>query len=189
MVACVVLSVSDLEPVSVELDYAKSETHDAAPFFAGRTFAYFDARRKCALLLWSVPSQGLQHQLHVSRKPGAAACREPHIAYASPIDSDKAIKHIESKCCAVIGGCSFALLWLSAFLMGAATVAYSGKNPPLAILAAAQKAGLDVQVNEVKDGNKDAPPTLTMADGYVIWPMTSLTRRHQPPQRFGLGAE
>ena len=134
-------------------------------------------------------SQGLQHQLHVSRKPGAAACREPHIAYASPIDSDKAVKHIESKCCAVIGGCSFALLWLSAFQMGAATVAYSGKSPPLAILAAAQKAGLDVQVNEVKDGNKDAPPTLTMADGYVIWPMTSLTRRHQPPQRFGLGAE
>ena len=48
---------------------------------------------------------------------------------------------------------------------GHASVAYSGKSPPLAIIAAAQKAGLEVKLSELKDAKKDAPPTLTNADG------------------------
>jgi len=51
---------------------------------------------------------------------------------------------------------------------GHASVSYSGKNPPLAILAAAQKANVDVKLDELKDGKKDAPPTFTTTDGYVI---------------------
>ncbi len=55
--------------------------------------------------------------------------------------------------------------------MGAAghlSVAFSGKSPPLAILAAVKKGGLEVQLNELKDAKKDAPPTLTNPDGWVI---------------------
>ena len=48
---------------------------------------------------------------------------------------------------------------------GHASLAYSGKSPPLAILAAAQKIGLEVQLGERKDAKKDEPPTLTNADG------------------------
>ncbi len=48
---------------------------------------------------------------------------------------------------------------------GHASVSYSGKNPPLAVLAAAQKANVDVKLDELKDGGKDALPTFTTTDG------------------------
>ena len=62
-------------------------------------------------------------------------------------------------------------------LMGAAShasLAYSEKNPPLAVLAAAKKMGLQLQPSELKDAKKDAPPVLSTADGYVIWTMPNL---------------
>lgn len=48
---------------------------------------------------------------------------------------------------------------------GHAFVVYSGKSAPLAILAAAQKAGLEAKLSEHKDAKNDAPPILTSSDG------------------------
>lgn len=48
---------------------------------------------------------------------------------------------------------------------GHASVSFSGKNPPLAVLAAAQKANVNVKLDEPQDGKKDAPPTFTTTDG------------------------
>ena len=62
--------------------------------------------------------------------------------------------------------------------MGAAShasLAYSEKNPPLAVLAAAKKIGLQLQCSELKDAKKDAPPVLSTADGYVIWLTSNLS--------------
>lgn len=56
--------------------------------------------------------------------------------------------------------------------MGAAShasLAYSEKNPPLAVLAAAKKIGLQLQYSELQDAKKDALPVLSTADGYMIW--------------------
>ena len=54
--------------------------------------------------------------------------------------------------------------------MGAAShasLAYSQKSPPLAVLAAAQKNGLQLECTELTDGKKDVPPVLSTTAGYV----------------------
>ncbi len=78
----------------------------------------------------------------------------------------------------VCRGLTYSLTASRFWLMGAAShasLAYSEKNPPLAVLAAAKKIGLQLHSSELKDAKKDAPPVFSMADGCVIWPTSNLS--------------
>jgi hypothetical protein len=44
---------------------------------------------------------------------------------------------------------------------------YSGKFPPLAVVAAAEIAGIEIEIKEEPKFAKDAPPLLCLPEGYL----------------------